>query len=57
MIKIAEVLSSEFKFVRVDLYSINGKTYFSELTFSPAAGMNKNLKQEYLDYLGSLIEL
>lgn len=57
MIKIAEELSKEFKFVRVDLYSIKGKTYFSELTFSPAAGMNKNLKQDALDYLGSLIKL
>lgn len=26
-------------FVRIDLYSIKGKIYFSEITFSPCSGM------------------
>lgn len=38
MVKIAEKLGSKFPFVRVDLYNINGKIYFSELTFTPAKG-------------------
>ena len=38
MIKIAEQLGKKFPFVRVDLYNINGKIYFSELTFTPAKG-------------------
>ena len=38
MVKIAEALGKEFPFVRVDLYDINGKIYFSELTFTPAKG-------------------
>lgn len=38
MVKMAEKLSSPFQFVRVDLYSINNKIYFSELTFTPAKG-------------------
>ena len=38
MVKIAESLGKEFPFVRVDLYNINGKIYFSELTFTPAKG-------------------
>ena len=38
MVKMAEVLSEPFPFVRVDLYSINGKIYFSEMTFTPAKG-------------------
>ena len=38
MIKISEVLASPFPFVRVDLYNINGKIYFSEMTFTPAKG-------------------
>lgn len=38
MIKIAEKISKEFPFVRVDLYEINEKIYFGELTFTPAAG-------------------
>lgn len=36
---IAAKLSEDFKFVRVDLYEVNHKIYFSELTFTPAAGM------------------
>ena len=35
---IVEQLASDFKFVRVDLYSINGQVKFSELTFSPCSG-------------------
>ena len=38
MVKIAEKLAGFFPFVRVDLYNINGKIYFSELTFTPAKG-------------------
>lgn len=38
MIKIAEKISKEFPFVRVDLYEIDDKIYFGELTFTPAAG-------------------
>ena len=38
MIKISELLSAKFPFVRVDLYNINGKIYFSEMTFTPAKG-------------------
>ena len=38
MVKVAEVLASPFPFVRVDLYNVNGKIYFSEMTFTPAKG-------------------
>ena len=38
MIKMAECLASKFPFVRVDLYNIHGKIYFSEMTFTPAKG-------------------
>lgn len=38
MVKVAEKLASKFPFVRVDLYNINGKIYFSEMTFTPAKG-------------------
>lgn len=34
----ARKLCKDFKCVRVDFYSINGKTYLSELTFIPASG-------------------
>ena len=38
MVKLAETLGKEFPFVRVDLYNINGKIYFGEMTFTPAKG-------------------
>lgn len=38
MVRIAEILGKDFPFVRVDLYNINGRIYFSELTFTPAKG-------------------
>jgi len=38
MIKIAEKLSAEFPHVRVDLYNVDGKIYFGELTFFHGSG-------------------
>lgn len=38
MIRIAETLASDFPFVRVDLYNVDGKIYFGELTFYPQSG-------------------
>ncbi len=38
MISVAEKLSEDFPYVRVDLYSVEGKIYFGELTFYPWSG-------------------
>ena len=38
MIEICNKLSANIPFVRVDLYYIKGKVYFSEMTFSPTGG-------------------
>ena len=38
MVRIADELSKPFPFVRFDLYEIDGKIYFSEMTFTPAKG-------------------
>lgn len=38
MLDIAVKLSKDFPFVRVDLYNIDGKIYFGELTFYPWSG-------------------
>lgn len=35
MIEVSKTLSAEFPFVRVDLYDINGRVVFGELTFFP----------------------
>ncbi|GHB05525.1 ATP-grasp fold amidoligase family protein [Modicisalibacter luteus] len=37
--EVALKLSEEFSFVRVDLYMVDGKIYFGELTFTPTAGV------------------
>lgn len=41
MLQVAYKLSEDFPFVRVDLYNINGKIYFGELTFYPWSGYVK----------------
>ena len=41
MKELAANLSKDFPFVRVDLYDVNGRIYFSELTFIPTGGNMK----------------
>jgi len=41
MLALAARLSDGFGFVRVDLYNVQGRVYFGELTFTPAAGIIK----------------
>ena len=41
MISLAERLSENEPFLRVDFYNVNGNIYFCELTFYPASGMGK----------------
>ncbi len=54
MMRIAEALSSDFPFVRVDLYSCRGKIYFGELTFTPNSGFEPDLSDEWNQKLGQL---
>lgn len=39
MVHVAERLAKGFPFVRVDLYNIQGKIFFGEMTFTPAGGL------------------
>lgn len=57
MISCAEMLSKGFPFVRVDLYNINGKVFFGEMTFTPAASRNDSFVPKYLHALGDPIKL
>ena len=52
MLELAEKLSKHFDFVRVDLYDLNGKIYFGELTHYPGSGMGKNEPQSFAFELG-----
>jgi len=52
MLCVACALSSEFTFVRVDLYAFDGKVYFGELTFIPANARSPIRPREYERILG-----
>ena len=57
MKKIAEILANDLPFVRVDLYSVGEKIYFSEMTLTPAGGYTPFLPDEYDKILGEKINL
>ena len=57
MKQIAKVLSKGFPCIRVDLYSINGKVYFSEYTFFSDAGYAAFEPEEWDLKLGEMINL
>ena len=57
MKSIAEKLSQGIKFVRIDLYEINGKVFFSEYTFYHAGGFWPLDPKEWEYKLGDLIDL
>lgn len=55
MKKVAAILAEGFKYVRVDLYEINGEIKFGEMTFMP--GMDMGWNEETQLHFGSLIKL
>ena len=57
MKEIAATLSADFTFVRVDLYNVGGKIYFSELTFTPATCILANFKEDFLRAEGKKLAL
>ena len=57
MIRVAETLAKPFPCVRVDLYNINGKIYFGEMTFTSNGGMMNNLTPEFLLKCGNMIDI
>lgn len=57
MIELAEKLSKNIPFVRVDFYEVDKKLYFGELTFYPGAGFEEFNPEEYDKKLGGMLEL
>lgn len=57
MMDICRKLSNKNPFVRVDLYEINDKVYFGEITFFPASGFGLFAPEEWNKKLGDLIDL
>lgn len=56
MISLATTLSKDFPFVRVDLYNIEGKIYFGELTFYPWSGYVSFSPDDFDFKLGDLFD-
>lgn len=57
MIELAKTLSKGLPFLRVDLYEIKGKVFFSELTLSPCSGMMPFSPREWDERLGLELRL
>ena len=57
MLGLAEIITFGVPFLRADFYEINGKLYFSELTFYSDAGFGKFEPEEWDYKLGSYINL
>ncbi len=57
MIELAEKLSNNLPFIRVDFYEVNGKLYFGELTLYPGSGFEEFTPGSYDYMLGSWIDL
>lgn len=57
MKNIAKKLSTDFPFLRVDLYDVNGRVYFSELTFIPTGGNMKLTPKRVLTEWGNKLIL
>lgn len=57
MVDISRKLSKGIPFVRVDLYEINGRIYFSELTLSPGSGFGCFYPKEWEKKIGEWIDL
>lgn len=57
MLEMAKVLSSGFPIVRVDLYEVDGKVYFGEMTFTPQGGYLYNFNDDFLNQLGDKINI
>ena len=57
MIILAEKLSRDIPFLRVDFYNLNNKIYFGELTFFPASGLGEIEPKEWDYKLGEWLTL
>ena len=57
MVEIAKKLSDGFPFVRIDLYDVNDRPVFGEMTFYPADGRKEFVPDEYNYIIGDMLTL
>lgn len=57
MLEAAKILSEDFPFVRIDFYDGKFGPILGEMTFTPTAGKSREYTDEWLNKLGSWIDL
>lgn len=57
MLELADSLSKDIPFVRVDFYNIKGQIYFGEMTFYPASGFGKFSPSKWNQIMGNYLHL
>lgn len=57
MCELAETLSEDMPFTRIDFYEIKGRPYFGEITFYPGDGMEEFTPEEWDYTIGSWLTL
>ncbi|MCR4769934.1 MAG: hypothetical protein K5874_07000 [Bacteroidaceae bacterium] len=57
MKRFANELSKDIPFSRIDLYEINNKVYFGEITLFPASGFGEFTPNKYNEQLGNMVSL
>ena len=57
MIELAEKLSKDIPFVRVDFYELNRKIYFGEMTFYPGGGFEEFTPEQWDYTIGNWLNL
>ena len=57
MLDMASNLAADFKFARVDLYELNDRIYFGEMTFSPACCVFPYLSDKFNCQMGQYLEI
>lgn len=57
MVEVASKLAGKFPYVRVDLYNLNNKIVFGEMTFYPADGRLEFIPEKYNRILGDYLEI
>lgn len=57
MVNLSRILSKDIPHVRVDLYNINGKIYFGELTFFHWSGLTPFVPNKWDEIFGDWLQL
>ncbi|WP_299112932.1 ATP-grasp fold amidoligase family protein [uncultured Winogradskyella sp.] len=57
MVNLSKTLAEKLPFVRVDFYSVNGKTIFGEMTFYPSDARKKFYPEAYNKIIGDYFKL